>query len=139
MAKVTLAEAAQLFGVSERTLLRRIEAQEVKAQKRVMDGHEHWIIEVDNDMPRHAPVMTPDMAAVMVVKDAEIADLKQEIALLGAKYDAEIDVLKGELAARDKEIADLNERLHEANTLVLRGQQRQLSGPKKWWQFWERT
>jgi hypothetical protein len=139
MPKVTLAEAAQLYGVSERTLLRRIEAKEVKAQERVIDGHEHWIVEVDNDMPRHASVMTPDMAAVMVVKDAEITDLKQEIALRNAEYDAETDVLKGQLAAKDKQIADLNERIHEANTLVLQGQQKQLPGPKRWWEFWRRA
>jgi uncharacterized small protein (DUF1192 family) len=119
-----LAEAAQLLGVSQRTLLRRIEAGDVKAKKHLLDGHTHWLVEVADDMPRHATGMT-DHDNVTAELHEEIADLKDEVSLL-----------KSQLTEKDKQI----EQLH---ILLGRSQPRQLEEAtgKRWWSsllFWKR-
>jgi excisionase family DNA binding protein len=113
-----ISRAAEILGKSPSTILRWIHSGKVPATK--VDGE--WRVDVSGAMPSE---MT-DHADVMSEKDAEIADLKQEI-----------DLLKSQLAQKDSQIAALDQRLHEAHVLI---QQKALPEPGKrpWWMFWKR-
>jgi excisionase family DNA binding protein len=104
-----IAKAAAILGKSQRTILRWIQSGKIPARK--VDGE--WRVDVSGAMPdgrrSHGDVMSEE--------DDEILDLREEIALL-----------KSQLAQKDVQISDLNERLRESHILLQ--QQKQLPPPR---------
>lgn len=121
---VTITEASARLDRSPRTLHRWITEGKVKAWKVQRDGHEVWLIDIADVHDGDHATTTPGVHDV----HAEILELREEVAWL-----------RQQLTVKDKQIDDLNARLHEANALVLTGQQKQLPGPRRWWMFWRRT
>lgn len=121
---MTITEASARLGRSPRTLHRWIDEGKVRAWKVQKDGHEVWLVDIAGVHDGDHDTTTPNAHDV----HAEILELREEVAWL-----------RDQLRVKDTQIADLNSRLHEANALVLAGQQKQLQGPRRWWMFWRRT
>ncbi len=118
---VTIAEASARLGKSPRTLHRWIDEGKVKAWKILRDGHEVWLVDMADVHDGDHATTTPDV-------HAEVVELREEVAWL-----------RDQLKVKDRQIDDLNSRLHEANALAMAGQ-KQLSEPgrRPWWMFWRK-
>lgn len=118
---MTITEASARLGKSPRTLHRWIDEGKVRAWKVQRDGHDVWLVDIGGGNA----TTTPGAHDV----NAEILELREDVAWL-----------REQVKVKDSQIADLNARLHEANALILAGQQRQIEAPgqRRWWMFWRR-
>lgn len=115
--EVTIAEAARLLKLSERTVRRRLHSGELKGSQVASPGGFSWVVEISEDLP----VGSPD--------SGEMARVDALIASLGAQIAAQQE----ELAVKNKQIEQLHVLLQQA--------QAALPAPKEakpWWKRWGR-
>jgi excisionase family DNA binding protein len=114
--EVTIAEAARLLKLSERTVRRRLHSGELKGSQVASPGGFSWVVEISEELP----VGSPD--------SGEMARVDALIASLGAQ----IDTLTTELEARRREVQELH--------VLLQQSQAALPAPRDrpWWKWWRR-
>ena len=109
---LSISRAADILGKSPKTILRWIQRGTLKAHKEEIAGHDEW---------RMDGIDTVQVDVLLHEKDAEIARLV-----------AEVNLLKSQIEAKDKQISELH--------VLLTQTQEALPEPGKtlWWQFWRR-
>ena len=110
---LSISKVADILGKSPKTILRWIQRGTLKAHKEEIAGHEEW-----------------RMDGIDAVQ-ATVHDNVQVDVLLHEK-DAEMDLLKSQIEAKDRQISELH--------VLLTRTQKTLPEPRKapWWQFWRR-
>jgi transposase len=117
---LSVSRAADILGKSPKTILRWIQRGTLKAHKEEIEGHEEW--RMDGIDAVQATVHDNVQVDVLLhEKNAEIARLM-----------AEMDLMKSQIEAKDRQISELH-------ALLCRNQ-KALPEPRKatWWQFWRR-
>ena len=116
--ETTIAEAARLLQVSERTIRRRLHNGELKGSQVSNPGGFAWMVEVPEDLPGVSPDHA-EKAATMALIDRMADQIKSQ---------------QEQLAAKDRQIEQLHVLLQQA--------QAALPDPRRgrpWWRrFWGR-
>ncbi len=117
---LSISKAADILGRSPKTILRWIQRGTLKAHKEEIAGHDEWRMD-GIDTVRAAVHDNVQVDVLLHEKDAEISRLV-----------AEVDLLKSQIEAKDKQLSELH--------VVLTRNQEALPEPGKtpWWQFWRR-
>ena len=94
--QMSIKDAAAYFGVSDKTIRRRIKSGELQAKQ----SDRRWIVDVvqDNDQTPVQPDVTPSMAEAQQLR-AEIEHLRQSL----ARRDTQIDQLNTLLAMQTQQ------------------------------------
>jgi IS30 family transposase len=117
---LSISKVADILGKSPKTILRWMQRGTLKAHKEEIAGHEEW--RMDGIDAVQATVRDNVQVDVLLhEKDAEIARLL-----------AEMDLMKSQIEAKDRQISELQ--------ILLTRHQKALPEPRKtpWWQFWRR-
>jgi excisionase family DNA binding protein len=110
--EVTIAEAARLLKLSERTVRRRLHSGELKGSQVASPGGFSWIVELDDPPPEDSPVS----------------------AALVSRLEAQIAAQQEELAAKNRQIEQLHVLLQQAQAALPAPRER-----KPWWKWWGRS
>ena len=121
---LSIEQATKLLGKSRKTILRWIQRGKLPAHKEEISGHEHWLVDLDGDQ-----AIVHDVSGEPLPHDQAILSQQREIERLVA----EVDLLRTQLEAKDKQIGELHILLHQTTQKALTAPQRH------WWQFWQRT
>ncbi len=116
MAKVGLAEAAQILGVSSETVRRRLKKGELTGDKIKTDHGYQWVVELEDLAPEGVPTtvvdvvelkraLAPeDLAALVQAAQAPLVNqLEQQAALIG-ELAAKVDELTAKLDERQEPV-----------------------------------
>ena len=117
---LSISKVADILGKSPKTILRWMQRGTLKAHKEEIAGHEEW--RMDGIDAVQATVRDNVQVDVLLhEKDAEIARLL-----------AEMDLMKSQIEAKDRQISELQ--------VLLSRNQKAFPEPRKaaWWQFWRR-
>jgi excisionase family DNA binding protein len=114
--QVSVTEAAQLLGVSEKTIRRRVHSGRLQATQVSTRGVYAWLIDIPDDQ------LEPDSGELQALRDRVAAQ------------DRELDV-------KNEQIRELNGQIRELHVLLQQAQAA-LSVPvgrqRPWWRFWQR-
>lgn len=132
MQEVTIAEAAQLLGISSATVKRRLKAGELNGRQASRPQGFLWMVEVDQDHNSTPPTTgSRDHDSNGNSTGAELASL---VTVLQAQVTSQADQVKTltqQLTVKDNMIAEL--------LIVTRQAQAMLPAPdtarRRWWQF----
>jgi len=110
--EVTISQAAELLGISQATVKRRLARGELTGRQEARPQGYRWLVEVDTDRINHQVTTHPSDGNS--TGTAELTTL--------------VTVLQEELAARRQEIQQLH---------ILLGQQTALNAARRpWWKLW---
>jgi hypothetical protein len=125
--EVTIAEAARLFKVSERTIRRRVHIGELQGRQVSNSGGFLWMVEVPDHLPDDNP--GHDETGALISRLAAQVDAQQQ--QLAVK-DSQLESKDRQLEAKDRQI----EQLH----ILLQQAQAALPPPRgrPWWRWWGR-
>ena len=117
---LSISRAADILGKSPKTILRWIQRGTLKAHKEEIAGHDEWRMD-GIDTVQDAVHDNVQVDVLLHEKDAEIARLV-----------AEMDLMKSQIEAKDRQISELH--------ALLTRNKKALPEPRKtpWWQFWRR-
>ena len=110
--RVTIAEAAQILRLSERTIRRRLQVGELTGSRMASPGGYTWLV----DVPDEAPIGESDRTEALI-----------------ARLEAQVEAQDQELEARRREVQQLHVLLQQA--------QAALPAPRNgrpWWRWWRR-
>ena len=110
--RVTIAEAAQILRLSERTIRRRLQVGELTGSRMASPGGYTWLV----DVPDEAPIGESDRTEALI-----------------ARLEAQVEAQAQELEARRREVQQLHVLLQQA--------QAALPAPRNgrpWWRWWRR-
>ena len=115
--ETTIAEAARLLQVSERTIRRRLHNGELKGSQVSNPGGFAWMVEVPEDLPGVSPDHE-EKAATMALIDRMADQIKSQ---------------QEQLAAKDRQIEQLHVLLQQAQAALPAPRE-----SKSWWKRWSR-
>jgi predicted DNA-binding transcriptional regulator YafY len=124
--QVTIAEAARLLGLSEKTVRRRVVRGELPGIQEATPQGYTWFV----DIPDQPPEFEAEMPS------GELQALRELNVALGDRIDAqdrELEAKNQQLAAKDEQIRELH--------ILLQQAQAALPAPRdnrSWWRFWQR-
>ena len=146
--QATIAEAAKILRLSERTIRRRVQTGELKGKQVSSVGGFAWII----DLPDAATQGSHQPGQLDSVSNGEIAAMKALVARLEAQVSAQQEQLTIKdkqieqiLTAKDRQIDQLitaKDKQIEQLHVLLQQAQATLPAPKgghSWWRFWTRA
>jgi len=131
--EVTIAEAAQLLGISSATVKRRLKAGELNGRQASRPQGFLWMVEVDQDHNSTPPTTGSrdhdsngnstgaELGSLVAVLQAQVASQTKE-------SDTRIASLETQLGVKDTQI----DQLHH----LLAQQAIQAAPAKSWWKFW---
>jgi predicted site-specific integrase-resolvase len=114
--QVTLAEAAQILGLSEKTVRRRVVSGRLQATQMSTYKGYTWIVELPDDMAK------PESGELQALRDRVVAQDR-------------------ELEAKNHQIEQLHVQIEQLHVLLQQAQAAlpsPKSTPRPWWQFWRR-
>jgi excisionase family DNA binding protein len=115
--EATIAEAARLLQVSERTIRRRLHNGELKGSQVSNPGGFAWLVEVPEDLPGVSPDQEGKVGTTALID--RMAD--------------QIKSQQEQLAAKDRQIEQLHVLLQQAQAALPAPRE-----SKSWWKWWSR-
>jgi len=118
MDELTIPQAANKLGISERTVRRRLATGELKGSQQASPGGYKWAVWTETETPTESPQDSHREGSAKVVEVLE----------------TQVIELQRQLEAREREVQELHIMLQTAQTA--------LAAPKEgtrsaWWKFWE--
>lgn len=119
MQEVTISQAAQLLGISQATIKRRLARGEMAGHQEPRPQGFRWLIEIDMDRINHQNTTHPS--------DGNSTGTTEPTALV-TTLQAQIQAQGEELESRRREVAELHQLLAQQTALN--------AGKRPWWKFW---
>ena len=117
------------------------EARE-QALQHLKPSNEHKVHPPEQEVLVHA--IQQELEVIEQLYEDELDRLKNQyeerLSAQEVQLREEIALLRTQIAHKDKQISDLNERIKEAHTLIGQAQQKvsEPSRKKHWWEFWKK-
>jgi len=134
MPETTISEAAQLLGISQATVKRRLRQGVITGRQEARPQGFFWLVEIDEDQINHK-VTTRSSDGDSDGHSTDTAELTTLVTMLQAQVQAQGE----ELESRRQDVQQLltthHEEIRELHTLL--AQQIALNAPhRSWWRFW---
>jgi len=117
--EVSISQAAQLLGVSQATVKRKMRRGDIKGHQEKRPQGYRWLVEVDMDRINHQSTTHPS---------DDDSTSTGELTTLVTTLQAQVQAQGEELSARRREVAELHQLLAQQHALN--------AGRRPWWKIW---